>query len=118
MHFLPGQVYQLPGLDSEAYATVCHVDDDPFGAVVHVRIDGVRVPDPEVPGGVSQGIQLMPFTEEALAVSVGPMVAENVEVTNWEAAYDAWRDAYEEGEATVWSLPVYDAIQVMQSMMA
>lgn len=118
MHFFPGQVYQLPGLDAGATATVCHVDDDPFGAVVHVRIDGVRIPNPEVPGGASKGIQLMPFTEEALACSVGEMVSENEEVANWEAAYEAWRDAYEEGEATVWSLPVYDAVQVMQSMMA
>lgn len=118
MHFLPGQVYLLPGLDTGAIATVCHVDDDPFGAVVHVRIDGVSFPDPEGLGEPFEGIQLMPFTEEALAVSVGPMIAENVEVNDWEAAYDAWRNAYEEGEATVWSLPVYDAVQVMQSMMA
>jgi len=116
MLFVSGQVYQLPGLDSGATATVCHVDDDPFGAVVHVRIDGVKIPNPEVPGGFSRGIHLMPFTEEALAGSVGTMVAEGAEVANWQAAYDAWRDAYEEGEATVWSLPVYDAVQVMQSM--
>jgi hypothetical protein len=118
MHFLPGQVYQLPGLDSGATATICHVDDDPFGSVIHVRIEGIRLPNPEVAGGVSKGIHLMPFTEEALSESVGPMIADSIEVTNWETAYEAWRDAYEEGEATVWSLPVYDAVQVMQSMMA
>jgi hypothetical protein len=118
MHFLPGQVYQLPGLETGATATVCHVDDDPFSCVVHVRIEGVRIPNPEAPGGISKGVHLMPFTEEALAESVGKMISDNVVVTNWEKAYDAWRTAYEEGEATVWSLPVYDAIQVMQSMLA
>lgn len=116
MQFLPGQVYLLPGFDREAIATVCHVDEDAFGAVVHVRIDGVSLPDPGAAEDGSPGIELIPFTSEALAGSVGQMIEQDIEITGWEPAYDAWRNAYEEGEATVWSLPVYDAVQVMQCL--
>jgi hypothetical protein len=112
MSFLPGQVYALAGFDAKASVTVCRVDVSLAEVIVHVRVDGVEVVD----GAGEEGMLLMPFSAEALQASVGALLREDGSPGNWESAYEAWQTAYEEGEATVWSLPVYDAIQVMESM--
>jgi len=120
MTFLPGQVYQLPGFDPGATATVCHVDVSPGEIIVHVKLEGVVLPAIPLPSGDEEdGLLLIPFSPEAFQGSIGPLLRVDADPPGgWEPAYAAWHEAYGDGEATVWSLPVYDAIQVLESMAA
>lgn len=119
MTFLPGQVYQLAGFDPGATATVCQVDISPAETIVHVKLEGVALPaNPTATGGEEDGPLLITFSPEALQGSVGALLRVDAEPEGWERAYAAWHEAYEGGEATVWNLPVYDAIQVMESLAA
>ncbi|MEM0967747.1 MAG: hypothetical protein AAF191_11255 [Verrucomicrobiota bacterium] len=112
MDLCPGQKYRL--LDAEAHSTVtiCQIDECPLGSVVHVRLDGLRLTLNESTGLSRTSIHHMAFTEDALHGSIGSLITEHEDPGNWEEAYHDWRVAFELGEAHVWQLPVFDALQI------
>jgi len=112
----PGQTYRLTGFDPESTVTICHVDESSIGTIYHVRLDGLRIPHPYAPGGVVSAISHMPFSESALLESLGSLITDQGEAEGWEEAYSEWKVAFELGEASIWELPVYDALQVHQSL--
>ena len=116
MHFAPGQKYQLSGFEPESTATICRVDESLEGSIVHVRFDGLHLSHPYAPGGYLTTIVHMAFAEEALSASLSTLLSTSENPGEWEEAYSEWREAYEKGQTFIWELPVYDALQVHQTM--
>jgi hypothetical protein len=104
-----------PG-EEDSLLTVVKVESAPkVGVIVHVSVEGLRVENPGVPGGVSERIHHMPFTEAAIDKSVTVLAATDVPVTSdEEGAYENWRRA----RGGVFTTTVAEAVELAAQAMS
>jgi hypothetical protein len=104
-----------PG-EEDSLLTVVKVESAPnVGVIVHVSVEGLRVENPGVPGGVSERIHHMPFTEAAIDKSVTVLAATGVPVTSdAEEAYENWRRA----RGGVFTTTVAEAVELAAQAMS
>lgn len=104
-----------PGEES-ATAIVCRVETIPgHGPVVHIRVEGVRLPDPNVPGGFFDSIGHLPLTAEAFEASITRLVAESVPVPPFEEGYARWRAGFDAGRWGLFTSSVAAAIHATEA---
>jgi hypothetical protein len=94
--------------------TVLKVESLPIGVTVHVSVDGLRIENPSAPGGVSESIAHMPFTEEAIDKSATTRAAAEITVTPDDEGYEEWRRASDAGRAGVFTITVAEAVDLME----
>jgi hypothetical protein len=82
-------------------------------AIVHVRIDGVRIPNPHAPRGASSVVGHMPFALASVEASVVARVGRADLAERDFDGYAEWRAAFERGKAGVFTLDVADAVDAI-----
>ncbi|MEO0460886.1 MAG: hypothetical protein AAF219_08580 [Myxococcota bacterium] len=111
--FMPGQVWTLKG-DWDGLtptATILRIEDnEKFGRVVHLRIDGIELPGPnEQP---TRSISHMPLSKVAAQRSLSS--SGKVSSTPAELdGYETWREAFDKGEAGVFTVTIKEAVDAM-----
>ena len=115
--FAEGQVWTYstrPG-ESESRITIVRLDDDvEYGNIIHIFISNVAIPNPQAPHGKTTYIAHLPYAEDALDQSVAALERDSAEIPDYEEGYRLWREAFEDGEAGVFTIPVEQAIDVVQ----
>jgi hypothetical protein len=113
-----GQVWRFktrPG-EEDATLTVVRVESsEKLGVIVHVSVEGVRIESPGAPGGFSDTLQHCPFSEEAIEESVTTLVGEAETLPAFEEGYRMWREAFDAGEASIFSTTVAEAVGAIES---
>jgi hypothetical protein len=92
--------------------------DIDLGFIVHIAIDKVAVKNRHEPGGVTRTVPHMPFAEDALKRSVVAMVANGVPLPAYQAGYNSWRKAFDNGEAEGWSVTVAECLNGLERAIA
>jgi hypothetical protein len=113
--FRPGQVwsYKTRPDDPGSTLTILRVEEAPLNRrIVHIHVDGIHLknctggPEPDTVGH-------MPFERRYVADSV----IENLRtgpVPDFQAGYKDWRRGWDAGKAGFYTIPVSQAIDVMQ----
>lgn len=117
IEFHPGQTWQYKTRSGEeaSRVVVCRVDSDAkLGPIVHVYVDGIAIKNPHVPDGVSRVVQHMPFSAEALRESVVAVEESRQPLPDFEEGYDTWREAFDNGEAGVFTVSVAEGLDFME----
>jgi len=115
--FAAGQVwtYQTRPEESDSRITIVRVDDDDeYGTIVHIYVSDVAIPNPGAPGGQTTYIAHLPYADEALEAAVLEKESETLELPSYEEGYRLWHDAFENGEAGVFTIPVAEAISFVE----
>ena len=115
--FSVGQVwnYNTREGESESRITIVRMDEDAdFGNIIHIFISNVDIPNPDAPGGKTTFIAHMPYDEQALEESVTQLDSEIQHLPDYEGGYQLWRSAFESGEAGVFDVPVWQAVDFVQ----
>lgn len=86
-----------------------------LGEIVHIHVNGLRLRNPQLPGGYSSEIGHLPYSAAALRESVVKLDTVGVELPEFEEGYQQWKSAFDEGRAGVWSVPVSDAVAGMEA---
>ena len=118
--FTPGQVwtYHTRPEEEASRVVICQVDEDPkLGPIVHIHVTGVRFKNQYAPRGFSDEIGHMPYSADALRVSLVTLESTNAALPRYEDGYQEWRSAFEKGEAGVWTLSLRDAIASVESLL-
>jgi hypothetical protein len=102
-----------PGQDG-AVLTVLRVERFGDRVFVHVRLDGVRIVHA---GGIATWVAHLPFDEAAIRESVTSRVDEGIDTSGLLEGYAAWREAFDAGQAGAFSIPVAEAIGVVERML-
>jgi hypothetical protein len=98
--------------------TILKVESSPrLGIIVHVSVDGLRIENPNAPGGVSDTIGHLPMAEQAVDNSVTAPSATNVVMPGQDEGYEEWRRAFDAGGAGIWTVTVADAIDHIAQML-
>jgi len=119
-NYEPGQVWKYetrPG-ERASRLTVVQVDqNEELGTIVHIFISNVSINCKEAPGGVVQNIHHAPYMEEALDGCVVELEESNVDLPPFEEGYAAWKAAFDDGQAGVFSFGVSDGIDATEAAM-
>jgi hypothetical protein len=116
--FAPGQRYRYATRDTEPESTflVLKVEQhEAAGRVVHIRTDGLKLKNASDSSGYSDTITHMPFAEDALRSSTRDLVKEAEALPDFQLAYDTWRQAFFDDGAGIFTVPLGQAVQVMEN---
>ena len=112
-----GQIwkYRSRADESASRVTVVKVEDlDGYGRIVHVFVDNLKIKCPKCDGGVSRSLTHSPLTEEAFLKTVTELEGTTRELPEYEEGFQTWRDAFDAGEAGVFTITVDRIIVLME----
>jgi hypothetical protein len=93
--FHPGQVWQYKTRRGEesSVVTILKIESLPkIGTIIHIRVDKVRLRNC-IGGPEPDKFEHMPFTREAIELSVTKLLKETSEIPDYKDGYDEWRNA-------------------------
>jgi hypothetical protein len=85
-----------------------------MGVILHVAVDGLRVSNKLVSGGVTERACHLPFARNAIEKSVVALTGHEVPTDDWRDGYVQWREAFDEGKAGVFTITVAEAVDALE----
>lgn len=117
--FEPGQVWKYAGRPGEEESTLTILKIEQYekgGTIIHIRVDGIILFNPNTGRDNLTHIGHMPFAEEAISKSVTEIVGLNDNLPDFSQGYNQWKEAWDNGKAGCWTIGIKDAIQGMDSV--
>lgn len=114
--FAPGQrwIYRTRPGEETSTVLILRCEDWPSDTVIHVYLDGLRLRNPHLPGGVQDTLSHTPVREDAVRASVTELIEERAALPHDGGGYETWRTAFERGEAGVFTLPLADIVEALE----
>ena len=102
--FKEGQVWKYnnrPGEDSSTL-TILKIEKYEKGdTIIHIRVDGIKLYNPNVESGYSDFIGHLPFSEKTISKSVTKLVGQNTNLPDFSEGYNQWKDAWDNGKGAI-----------------
>ncbi|RYF90140.1 MAG: hypothetical protein EOO03_04360 [Chitinophagaceae bacterium] len=118
--FKVGQVWKYdnrPGEDNSTL-TVLKIEKYKKGdTIIHIRVDGIRMYNPNVASGYSNFLGHMPYSEKAISKSVTTLVRQNDTLPDFSEGYNQWKESWDNGKGGYWTIDLKGAIEGMDSVM-
>ena len=93
--------------------TVLRVEQmEPFGAVVHLAVDGLAIDNPKVSPKVILRVPHLPFAKAAVDRSVVQRIGQGPTPAH-EEGYQAWRHAVDAGGGGVFTITIAEAVALL-----
>jgi hypothetical protein len=83
--------------------------------IFHLYIDGLKLKNPLIEGGIQDHLLHVPVSQESLAASVIQMTQANSAPIDISEGYDIWRQAFVNGSTGVFALPVGEIVQYIEN---
>ncbi len=114
--FITGQTwhYETRRDEETSRLQVLKVDQEPDGKIIHVRVTNLKMANPFSDDGLAAEIGHLPIEAEALADSVTQLADLQPPLDSGFHAYEGWRDAFDDGEAGVFCVPVAEVIDMVE----
>jgi len=114
--FIAGQVWSYATRQHEkgSKLTVLKVDYFENAVVVHIRLDNIKLMDPNVPRGVRTTVSHMAFLQTALEQSVIKLINKNKRLPEFSKEYQNWREGDGIGTAWAWHFSVSEALNGLE----
>jgi len=94
---------------------IVKTEQDEGGVIVHIYVSGIHLVSPGSSVGFVDYISHLPLAEEALIGSITRLKNDRCEMPDYEFGYVRWKTAYEENKAGVFSLPLKEILQYLES---
>jgi hypothetical protein len=118
--FKVGQIwkyYNRQGEDSSTL-TILKIEQYEKGdTIIHIRVDGVKMNNPNVASGYSSFIGHLPFSKKAIIKSVTMLVGKNNNLPDFAEGYNQWKEAWDSGKGGYWTVDLKEAIEGVDSVM-
>jgi hypothetical protein len=118
--FKPGQVWRYAAREHEEQSRVhiLRIDSNrTVGDIVHIAISGVRIERSDASSAYITNISHVPVSPQALESSDLSLESELEEIPDFEEGYRIWREAFDSGDAGIFSIPVAEIVDVMEQTM-
>jgi hypothetical protein len=105
MAFFVGQVWSYhtrPGEEGSTVQVVRIDRDGAAGTIIHISVDGLKIRNPRVSGGIQTTIPHAPIAEEALRKSVVSLLRVETKLRPFEEGFKLWAAA----KGGVFTIPV------------
>ena len=106
--------YQTRVGEEESFFTIVKVEAHPvIGNIIHISVQEVNVQNPDAPNSI-HGISHLPLSEDAVVRSVTKLIGILETLPDFEDGYAQWRQAFDAGEAGIWSAPVAECVDAIE----
>ncbi len=117
--YKPGQKWSYktrPG-EEDSYLIVLKVDKDAkLGNIIHIALRKLKMKNElSRDGSVSENVNHMPFSQEALDKSGLKLLEEKTDLPDFAEGYQMWREAFDAGRGGVYSITVAEVVNVMET---
>jgi hypothetical protein len=84
------------------------------GSIYHIYVDGLRIRNPHLSGGIQSELPHAPVDKAALDASVTGLVRDRKQIPDISGGYATWREAFDAGEAGVFNIPVAKIVDYIE----
>jgi len=108
-----GQVWSYETRLGEENSTVLinKIEEDAkLGKIFHVSVDGIKVKNRHVDGGISTELPHLPVSEETLKESLIKLVGKQAPNPSYLEGYRTWRAAFDAGNAGIFRISLWEII--------
>jgi hypothetical protein len=112
-----GQIWDYQARKGEEKSTLTIVGIEKhknLGTIINIYVGGLKIRNPNADNGVSDEIQHLPFSKEAIDKSVTKLAGTTAKLPDYKDGYDEWKTAFDNGEAGIFTITVKEAIDVME----
>ncbi|APO96496.1 hypothetical protein BJD12_16710 [Xanthomonas vesicatoria ATCC 35937] len=116
--FAEGQVWEYRNRAEESGSTLLinRIEIEPnIGEVFHISVRDVRVKNAHAPNAISTQLPHFPVSRTALESSVTTLVGHAAVNPEYLEGYATWRTAFEEGNAGVFTIPVNEIVDAIET---
>lgn len=107
-----------PGEDGSRVA-IRRIDHEPEdGAIFHVSILDVKLRNHRLPGGLQPAMHHAAVSRASLDASVLKVDGEADAEESWRNGYGVWRQAYDNGDAGIFDLPLAEVLGYIETVVA
>lgn len=106
--------YKTRKHEKESTLLILKIEESLNETIIHVAIKGLNIKNPRAFNGISQNIRHLPFSKKALAQSVTKLKSKKNPIPEYESGYKEWKDAYLAGEGGILSIPVQEAVVLVE----
>jgi len=118
--FKVGQVWKYENRKGEDSSTLTILKIEKYekgDTIIHIRVDGVKVYNPQAASGYSEFIGHMPFSEKTILKSITKQIGQNDNLPDFSDGYNDWKEAWDSNKGGYWTVDVKEAIAGMDSVM-
>jgi len=98
------------------YFVVCAIDSEQGVDIASIFIGGLRFKNSMTDSGYGTEISHAPVQVQSLLDSNPSLIAENVEIPDYQEGYKVWREAFEAGEAGYFTISAADVVKTIVSV--
>ena len=98
---------------SRIYIVKTEVEDG-YGIIYHIHVDGLKIKNPRMESGLQNDISHAPVDRQTLDKSVTTLMGTSDEMPSIQEGYQAWKEAFDQGEAGVFNVPVADLARLYE----
>ncbi len=116
-----GQVWKYKTRPGEEISLVYIVKVDSekgYGNIYHIYVDGLRIRNSKIKGGVQSQLPHAPVDEKTLNDSVTTLLRESGPMPDISEGYRAWREPFEAGTAGVFNIPVARIVDLIEDVVS
>ena len=115
-----GQVWSYKTRENESNSKIYIVKieyNKTIGKIYHIYIDNLNIKNPYQKSKIQNNLSHSPVSEKTLDDSVIKIVTANYENNiNISDGYVAWKEAFDDGKAGVFTIPVNEIIQCIEDV--
>ena len=112
-----GQIWQYKTREGEetSHIYIAQIDTmNNYGNIYHIYIDGLTLKNPYSATGYQSVLPHAPVDKEALDASVIELLKSDAEMPDISEGYSYWREAFDSGQAGVFTAPIDQIIQFIE----
>lgn len=116
-----GQVWKYktrPGEENSLVYIVKVDREKGYGNIYHIYIDGLKIRNSKIKGGIQSQLPHAPVDEKTLNDSVTALLREGGPMPDISEGYRAWREPFDAGNAGVFNIPVAKIIGFIEDIVS
>ncbi|WP_299124397.1 hypothetical protein [uncultured Winogradskyella sp.] len=87
------------------------------GEIVHIAVNGLKIKNKHIEGGISKEIGHLPFDKEAIIKSLTELESTTDELPDFMDGYLQWKEAFDSGKGGVFTIEVKEAVDFVDQSM-
>ncbi len=118
--FKAGQIWKYHNRLGEDSSTLTILKIETYekaDTIIHIRVDGVKIYNPNAASGYSNFLGHLPFSEKTISKSVTMLGGQNDNIPDFAEGYNEWKKAWDIGKSGYWTIDLKDAIEAVDSSM-
>ncbi len=114
-----GQIWEYKTREAEdgSRIYIVHIDQhEQLGKIYHIYLDGVKIRNRHIDGGIQFELPHAPVDETTLTLSLTTLSGETDNLPDISEGYEVWKKAFDAGDGGVFNISISQIIQYIEEI--